>query len=158
MVANEFVAYRAFHLVVERFNKCISSVLALFLLSCGASQVVSAALLVQQTKTNLKISLPLNLFFVLAVIETILIIMVVFGYPGDFHQDSKNTLAMLRRKILHKIILPKKRMYCKTFLRSCSVLKIRFGLANFIEKSTPSVFQLFCANRIIDVLLTQSKS
>jgi hypothetical protein len=31
--------------------------------------------------------------------------------------------------------------------------KVKFGLSNFIEKTTPPLFQLFCLDRIVDLLL-----
>lgn len=157
LVSNEFVAYRAFQLVVKRFNKYIGSVLLMFLVTCGALQIVSASLLVHQTKSDLKISMPLNLFFIATVFETVPIIIIVYGFPGEFYHKSKKTLIVLKKKVLHEVEPSHKRTTYIKFLDSCQVSKIRLGLSNFIEKTTPLVFQLFCADRIIDVLLTQSK-
>ncbi len=157
LITNEFVAHRTFHLIVERFNTYVSSVLVLFLITCGVCQIVSASILVQQTKLDLNISLPLNIIFVVIVFETTLVIMGVFGFPGKFYQNSKSALDFLKRKVLLEITTSRKRKYCTHFFESCQVLKIRFGLSNFIEKTTPPIFQLFCADRIIDVLLTQQK-
>lgn len=158
LVSNEFVAHRAFHLVVKHFNKYISSVLLLFLVTSGTSQIISVALLVHQTKSDLKIPIPLNLFFIAAAFETMLIIMIVYGFPGELYQKSKKSLDKLKTKVLHNFKSSHKRKFYIRFLDSCQVSKIRFGLSNFIEKTTPPIFQLFCADRIIDVLLTQSKS
>lgn len=49
-VRNEIVAYLAFHVVVEKFNRCINSVLVIILITVGTAQIITAALLIQQTK------------------------------------------------------------------------------------------------------------
>lgn len=157
-VTNEIVSYRAYHLVVEYFNEFMKTVLVLFLLGCGTAEIVSTALLIRQTKTDMMISLPLNLFFSACVLESGLVILGVYGFPGEFYQKSKLSLDFLRREASHKIIAARKRKYFFKFLRSCYVLKIRFGLSNFIEKTTPPEFQKFCTDRIIDILLTQNTS
>lgn len=155
LVTNNFVAHRAFHLILERFNKYVGSELVLILITCGASQIVSAALLIQQTKSDLKMSLPLNLFFLVVVFQTVFDIMAIYGFPGELNQESKISLDFLKRKVMHEIEPKHKRKYYITFLNSCQVSKIRLGLTNYIDKTTPPVSQLFCVDRIIDVLLTQ---
>lgn len=153
---NEVVSYRAFTLVVELFNECVSSLLVVFLVAVGVIQVIPTALVIQQMKSDLQIPMALNVFLVGMIADTTFIILCVYSFPGEFYENSKKSLIFLRRKALCQITSAIKRRHAIATLRSCSVLKIRFGLSNFIEKTTPPAYQLFCTDRIIDILLTQN--
>lgn len=140
---------------MESYNRCVNSILVMLLITVRAGQIVSASLLMQQAKSDLKIPLPFNIVFVCSFIQCSFVILGVFSFPGEFYQNSKESHDILKRKSLIKFRAAQVRRHTIQFLRSCNVLKIKFGLSNFIEKTTPPVFQLFCTDRIIDILLTQ---
>lgn len=131
-----------------------------YLVCCGTCQVGSAFMLLAEAEGNLmSVSWPLKLFFVSVVVETVVIILVVYGFAGDFYQDSVNGLDNIRKQVNRSSsqfgYKSKIRKYFTKFLVSCPPMKIRLGLSNFIEKTTPLVFQMFCTCRIIDVLLVR---
>lgn len=98
------------------------------------------------------------LFFIVVVFEATMIFLVVYGLAGDFNLASKMSLTQLKMEAgsqCHGKLLRKERIYREKLLRSCQVHKIKFGLSNFIEKTTPPVFQLYCLNRMIDLLLVK---
>lgn len=68
-VKNEIFVYRAFNIVVELFNECVSSVMVLFLVTVGAVQIIPAALLIQQTNSDLQIPWALNIFLIVIFAE-----------------------------------------------------------------------------------------
>lgn len=92
------------------------------------------------------------MFLVIAVVNFSVVILVVFGFAGSFHQLSVQSLFQLKQRaaLSNCILTSKERKYIWKFLRSCQVGKMRFGFSKFIEKSTPPTFQSFCVDRLID--------
>lgn len=151
-VSSEITLNRAIHLLVERCNDAIRSLLFWFLLTPGTAQVIAAVTIVHSTIINLL----LLLLFAMTVLQTVMTIVVVYGFAGDFNKDSELSLLQLQKQasIQYDVNVGRKeRKYRERFLRSCQVQKVKFGLSNFIEKSTPPLFQLYCLNRIIVMLL-----
>ncbi len=104
--------------------------------------------------------LLLIIFYATAITQAVVINLLVYGYAGDFYQRSNFLLLSLKQNmgnVEHRLISRKQVKYRQTFLNSCQVEKIKFGLSNFIEKSTPPMFQLFCVERIVDFLLVKLK-
>lgn len=152
VVCPEIIFYRVIHLLVEFCNNLISSLLFLFLLACGTAQVMSAVTTILHSSS---LNFLLLLFFLMAVSQTFLIYLVVYGFAGEFYRSSDLALLQLKRHIgINGIKIAKKEhKYREKFLRSCQVQKIKFGMSNFIDKTTPLIFQLYCLNRIIDLIL-----
>lgn len=150
----EVLFYRIIHLLVESYNTVVRSLLLLLSVTNATAQVISAStLILQNSSTNL----VLLLFFGMTVIQTILTFQVVYGFAGNFFWFSKSSLLQLKRQVgfQYNDRLRREHHYREKFLRSCQVQKVRFGWSNFIEKTTPPIFQLFCLNRIIDLLLVR---
>lgn len=145
--------FRVLHLLVELFNSIVISLLFLFLIGCGTSQIMSVVtIILHYTSMNFL----LMMFFTITTLEATLIILVVYGFAGEFYRTSALSLLKLQNKagIRYFGSLGKReRKYRERFLRSCQAQKVKFGFSNFIEKNTPPIFQLFCLNRIIDLLL-----
>lgn len=102
----------------------------------------------------------MNIFIVflfsMTVLRAVLIFLVVYGFAGDFYKDSELSLSQLKEQAgirFNGKIAVRERIHREKFLRSCQVQKVKFGLSNFIEKTTPPIFQLFCLDRIADLLL-----
>lgn len=84
-VCPEIILYRAIHLLVQLYNDVIGSLLFLFLLASGTVQVMSAVTAILQAWS---ISIFLVIFFSMTVIQATLIIMVAYGFTGNFHRAS----------------------------------------------------------------------
>lgn len=153
VVCPEVIFYRVIHLLVELCNNLISSLLFLCLLVCGTCQVVSAVTTLLHASS---LNFLLLIFFIMTVSQTSLIHLVVYGFAGEFYRSSDLSLLQLKRHMgIHYNLglIKKEHKYRQRFLRSCQVQKIKFGMSNYIEKTTPPVFQFYCLNRIIDLIL-----
>ncbi len=151
----ETISYRSLHVLVEIYNQTMRSIFFVFLLTCETAEIISAVTFVLH-KYRSQIPLSLSMFFILAMFEAVFIILVVYGLAGDFYQQSTSSLCQLTRLAcnIHDARVTKMELkYREKFLRSCQKQKIKFGLSNFIEKTKPPVFQLFCLNRMIDLML-----
>lgn len=145
--------FRANHVLAEMYNTSMQTVLLFFLITCGVAQTISAFTLIVQTETD---SVPLlaNIFFVAVILQAFLVNLIVYGFGGDFYKASDLSLKRLKQSAYTVSSLQvRDRKHLQRFFKSCQVGKIKFGLSNFIEKTTPPIFQLFCINRIIDLLL-----
>lgn len=152
-IPTEIIMFRANHVLSEIYNIYIRTSLFLFLLTAGVAQIISAVTLITQTSTD---SVPClaNLFFASVVLQASFTIFIVFGFGGEFHKSSDLSLKRLKQKTLtFNTVTTKERKYLQRFLNSCQVGKIKFGLSNFVETTTAPIFQLFCVERIIDLLL-----
>lgn len=145
---HEICAYRAFQLTVRRYNDCMRGIFIAVLLTSGISQIESFFMLVGLTA---QMPITIKIFFIVLAIETFIIHLVIYGFLGDIHYESLRTLSVLTTMVKrnHK----RHRQHLETFINSCLPERVQFGLSNFIEKTTPLVFQMFCVGRIIDLLL-----
>lgn len=154
-VPSEISLCRANHVLAEIYNDSVRSILFFFLLTTGVGQITSAVTLIVQTPSD---SVPFlaNLFFVSLIPQSILVNLVAFGFGGEFYKSSSSSLKRLKQNVLTlNSINRRDRKFLQAFLNSCQVGKIRFGFSNFIEKTTPLIFQQFCIDRIIDLLLVR---
>lgn len=86
-----------------------------------------------------------------------LVILAMYGFAADVNAESADFLSKLKRQ-KKKLTgnsneQRRQRKFKEKFVASCQVEKIQFGMSNFIEKATPPAFQLYCINRIVDLLL-----
>lgn len=152
-VPSEMIYCRANHVLAEIYNKSMRTLLFIFLLTSGVGQIISTVTLILQTNSD---SVPFlaNVFFASVVPQAVLINLVAFGFGGQFHKSSNLSLKQLKQSVRTvKSIKIRDRKYLERFLNSCQASKIKFGLSNFIEKRTPPMFQQFCVQRIVDLLL-----
>lgn len=152
---NSETTFRAVHVLVELFNEAMHTLFFTMLVTCGSVQVLAAVAVINQARTS-TLPLLINLFFGTLVVDAAIIIGTVFGFAGNLYKRSEVLLNQLRKQIKSRQPFNSTRKeykYKKSFLNSCQVAKVKFGLSNFIEKTTPPIFQLFCLNRIIDLLL-----
>lgn len=150
----EVVTFRANHVLAETYNASMRTVLFLFLLTSGIAHILSAVTLIVQTSSD-SVPFLVNMFFAAIVPETVLIHLIVFGFGADFYRFSDLSLKQLKQSVLKGTMQIKDRKYLQRIINSIQVGKVKFGLSNFIDKTTPPIFQLFCLNRIIDILLVR---
>lgn len=146
---------RAIHLLVELYNDAMNSLLFILMLACGVTEITSALLIINRSGSN---NLPffLEMFFVILLIQATVGILGWYGFAGDFNQISERSLCKIMRQgsMLPKLT-QKERNFKEKTLRSFQVGRIKFGLSNYIEKTTPAIFELFCLQRMVDLLLVQ---
>lgn len=151
---SELVLSRAIHILVEKYNRSIQPILFGFLVVTGVTQIICVVALIWQTSWN-SVPVALNMFYLTVNLDTVLIILIIFGFAGDLYASLNSMLSDLKRqnqpKIQNKMERKEYRMR-KCFFNSCQPHKIKFGLSNFIEKTIP-ILQNFCVERIIDLLL-----
>ncbi len=156
-IPSSITVYRAIHLLVELFNDAMNSQLFVLMLTCGITEVICAGLIINRSGSS---NLPffLRMFFIILFVQATVGILGWYGFSGDFNQISERSLCKIRRheNITHlEHITRRERKYKKKLLCSFQVQKIKFGLSNYIDKTTPAVFELFCLQRIIDLLLVR---
>ncbi len=123
------------------------------LVTVGVGQMGCAAVIISQ-KTSNDTPFLLNLFFIVSIVQSVLVFLMVYGSFGDFYVESDKCLATLKRLVSDQN-LPnrRKQLHMHKFLNSVQIAKVRFGFSNFIEKNTPPLFQQFCIERLVDLLL-----
>lgn len=90
---------RANHVLAQTCYASMSTLLFLWLVTTGASQILSTITLIVQSSTD-SVPFMANLLFAETIPEAVIIILIVFGYGGDFHESSKLSLDGLKRKAL----------------------------------------------------------
>lgn len=78
----------------------------------------------------------------------------LYYFVADVHYSSLTCLGKIRNT--HDLMGTSK-MY-RRLLKALPLLKADFGCDNFIEKSTPVVFQHFTVLRIIDYMLVSKQN
>lgn len=140
---------------MELYNDAMNSQLLVLMVGCGVSEVASAVILIKQSSSS-DIPFFLQIFFVVLFIQSVVRILGLYGFAGDFYQISANSLSVLYHQVdtlFTGNTTSKQRKYREKVLKSFQVQKVKFGFSNYIEKTTPAVFELFCLQRIIDLLL-----
>lgn len=154
IILTDIIAYRSLQILIELFNVSMRSMLFLLLLACGTNQLASACGLIRNGSS---IHFIMSLLFEIMIFETVIVIAVVYGLAGQFYDNSVKSIVKLEQMARYSHVKDKtNRKYILKFLMSCHFgLRIKFGLSNFIEKTTPLIFQKFCVDRIIDILLVR---
>ncbi len=146
---------RAIHILVEQYNQSLHSLWFEVLVASGITQIICVVALIGQPSCN-SVAVVVNLFYLATTVLTVLINVIIYGFAGNLYENSKKHLSNLQQQNVPKGLsraAKKEFKMRKTFFKSCQVEKIKFGMSNFIEQTTPPIFQLFCIARIIDLLL-----
>lgn len=97
-----------------------------------------------------------QLLFGVFVVDASLVILVMYGFAGDFYDISKHLVPRLKKEMGNvQGLKGKERKYCNTFLMSCQIERIKIGMSNYIKTTTPPAFQLFSLRKIVDLLLVR---
>lgn len=148
------VIYRCLQIAVIYFNNCMQTVLVGFFVAAGTVQIFSVYTVINQfSKMDHQTTGSLMVFFCYASFESVIIILVVYGFAGTFNHESISSLKAYSKLLRLNVRTQKERKHLVLFHKSCKPLCIQFGASNYIEKTTPLVFQMFCVCRISDMLL-----
>lgn len=146
---------RAVHIVMQLLNICLGSTIVVLLIRLGICQVMSAFILYNPHTAELT-PIPLRIFYAVITCFVFPMLVIAYSFAGNFYVDSVKLLLDLKRKAkLSFLKQSKQRKVCEKFQASCQVQKIEFGVTNYIDKLTPLVFQKFCIDIIIDLVLVQ---
>ncbi len=143
---------REIHLLAEMCNDSMQTLFFFLLLTSGITQLISVVALIRPDPLPFLVIM----FFIAVALQSILINTVLYGFAGDVHETSKRSLQKLKQGVENMYLrnVRKERTYFRCSLASFQTTKIRFVMSNFIGKCTPPIFQIFCIDRIIDVLLS----
>ncbi len=148
--------YWQIQLLVDSSNTVIKTQLVVYAIAFGFTQV-SAALQILRLGITKKSSLSfvelagefwISTFNIIVFCNVTVVINLLFGCCAEVHHVSRKVNFRLKRRQSLKMPLQH-----KLFLNSISVLKIKFGGTNFLEKLTPVVFQAYLVERLVDILL-----
>ncbi|CAL8121240.1 unnamed protein product [Orchesella dallaii] len=136
--------YRKIQLLLQLFNKLHASGFVVYLLLVvGLGQITCTYICIRYSG----IPLPVAIMLVFEALDCYLVILGVYGFAGDVNTTSKIVLQTLQCKLKGEKKIVRKE------LKSLSVLKMKFGTANYIDKMTPLIFINFNHGRIVDLLL-----
>ncbi|CAL8146898.1 unnamed protein product [Orchesella dallaii] len=146
--------YRQIEILVHSFNRAHSGQLVMILLALLTITVICSLSVIKAltsgTFTDPR-SFYANCFFAYSVMNSIILLLMVYGLCGNLHQDASRCVAEMRRTAL--TCEPRQRKLLQRTVMALPVLKIEFGDTNFVEKMTPFVYLEFALGRIIDGLL-----
>ncbi len=88
-------------------------------------------------------------------IQIIIIFFVAYGTAGSFYGKAAASLAQLKTTLSRNVLIEwKHRIYAKKILISWQTPRIKLMVSNTNENTTTFEFELFCMERVIDLLLT----
>lgn len=141
------ISIRVLKLLTEQLNSSIKHTLISGLFISVVSQIIGFWMLIGGPIVA-KIPIPLVLFFAVAAMEGMVIILVVYNFAADVNRMSNQMHVKLNA---NKNVLRNK--YFTKFLKSSQKLSVRLGISNFLEKTTPLEVKKFCTDRVVDLLL-----
>ncbi|CAL8121428.1 unnamed protein product [Orchesella dallaii] len=136
--------YRKIQLLMQLFNETHAGSIMLYLLLVACSgQIICSYVSIRSSG----IPLPIVIILILETIDAYVIIIGVYEFAADVNTTSSKLVEKLRRRRDGKTGIVQK------FMDSLPVLRVGFGSANHIDKSTPLVFVNFNHARLVDLLL-----
>ncbi|CAL8129349.1 unnamed protein product [Orchesella dallaii] len=139
-------------LLVSLFNEAHSSVVIHLLGAVTFVQTLAAFILIRAVRDSEDMALIGIFCNLVAIINISVIILGIYGYAGSVFSTSimltkgfNTSEKVLRSRLDRKIA------------KSLSILKIKFGGSNFIDKRTPLVFLDFNIGRTVDLLLVDKR-
>lgn len=97
---------------------------------------LGAALPILVVTPLISINLPiLVIAFIIVVTATSSLLFCVGGF-SEVHQESRLSFENISRRI-SKLRIRKERKWAERFVKSCGLIKIKFGGNNFVEELTP---------------------
>lgn len=148
---NGLMLARQINLLAASFNKMFATLLVMISVHAVLMQIIGGYCLVRVLGGNENVFS--RLLFIFMIENGFVVTTLVYGFCGEVHDASNKGMKRIK-KYAHVDGRSSRKM--KMFRRVASsmpVLKINFGSGNFVEKSTPIVFQQFTIERLVDLLL-----
>lgn len=143
-IQKSLLSFRSLQILTSRYNNFARVSLVCFLLTCSLWEIVLSWILISPTH----VPLPLKLFFFAVIFEVVIAISLIYGFAADLHYQSTKVMGNIT-----KYSKVRRSKYLKRFFSSSQVLRVEFAVTNYLEKTTPLMFQKFCGDRILDLLL-----
>lgn len=140
--------FRETQLLLHEFNTLYGRSLVLLQMVASVCLIASLYSCIQFIKGAVDMPFILMVFFPTASIDSILILLTMFGLAGDVYQESTE----VRKQLKGNWSLMKLRVF-KRFFESCPRHKVMFGATCFIEETTSLLYIHFCFCRVLDLLL-----
>lgn len=154
--------YRNIQMLTDVLNDYQSHQLIALLVMFGTAQVAATLQLLYISDATLTPDVSSSMmqkfftkywvhsFNIFAIFSTTPVIICLFGFCGQVHYESQKFQQTL--KIL--AVTHKQSKEFRKIIQSIPEVKVKFGRSNFVEKSTPVVFQMFLMEKTVDILLT----
>lgn len=128
--------------VLGNVNNCVQEMMTTMVLVgatlCLAFSLVAAIILAEKATEGYQMAVAL---FVLFVVCMLFVIFVVYGGMSGVHEKCRDIIEqnvnLLHCDLVAKGISKATRSWQKRFFISCSLIQVRFGANNFVEKLTP---------------------
>jgi len=141
--------YRTMQLLVQLFNQVhAKSIVVQLLFISSVIQIVTTYSII----SVFQLPLPMFMILLLELLDGLLTIFGVYGFAGKVYSTSKKVVDELKRRSRGM-----KDKHGSKLVKSFPELKIGFGVANFIDQTTPLVILSFNNARVVDLLLLKSK-
>lgn len=138
------VLTRYFNLVEK--NVVLPSIVGMFaILFTGSLYIL--------VKFGTEAEVPLLILSVIQLSDGILGIYLVLGTFAKLHENSTEVLAFMKNKLIPMLERRSDRMKVGKVVKSFSVLKVRLGEVNFVDKVTPLTVIEFCCQQLVSMLL-----
>lgn len=99
------------------------------------------------------ILLPQFIIFSVILINSVTVIVVVFGTFGQLNDKSIHVLDKIKKKVIPKFRNKTERKWLSKCVRSMPPLKVRLGNVNFVDSTTPLVLLDFSLGILVNLLL-----
>lgn len=143
----------------KQFSNLFANALVSCLFSACSLQLVCTSQLFMLTIKGGSVTTTetqISIFYVLVIMNAIVVLISLFGLCGQVHYESSNCLDKLKIRI-HKN--PKLLQKYMRIFKSLARVKVEFGKTNnFVEKCTPVIYQQFTVQRILDYILVTYKN
>jgi len=144
--------FRRIQLLAQTFNEVHSNILISMLIAPSILQIGSMYLVNRGISGKMEIPIVTLIMMAILIVDGAIAILGIFGIAGEVHRTSKDVIFKLRN-IDEKLWRRRNRMVNKKTLRSVPILKIKFGAANYVEKTTSLKFCEFNIKLVVDLLL-----
>ncbi|CAL8136414.1 unnamed protein product [Orchesella dallaii] len=141
--------YRRIQYSSKLFNEAYIGIL--FAMLVGSSMILTSMtyIMFRVLNSTIIISLPVSVWILIEIFDTVVVILYIFGQAGSLFSLSSQVLNEERSACL----LGRANLHKRKVLRSCTPIRIEFGLSNFIDKVTPLKFVEFSIDRLVDLML-----
>lgn len=99
------------------------------------------------------VSLFQLLVFAMVLVDSFMVIIVMFGTFGKFNQKSCTVLSAIRTKYVPKVGNKSVRNWLRKCMTSMPPMKVKLGQVNFVDNFTPLVMINFCFSQLVNLLL-----
>jgi hypothetical protein len=154
--------YRELQVIQSMFNGCMQTWFVPALIFTGS--MMQVVCMFATVRLHDRIPMPGFLFFPMMGVDNFITVFFMNDFASGIVMKSEMYLRMWKNSslIMGKEIKGKKRqivpMLNKREIKSCGLMKVRFGGANYIDRLTPLVMEDFCINQTLSLILLNNEN